>query len=90
MSGLFHQALLRNYVCAQCHSPLTERYVNGRWIVVCSHDPSHGGLHRQTTVILQERQALLEGIELSYRFPMLAPPSLDDGKTADELIAELF
>ena len=90
MSRLLNAKLKRDYVCAQCQSPLTEIYdpdVPEKWRVVCFRDRTHEGRIRKSTVERRQMKAALEGIELATVYPELAGRTQEDPeKTYSDLI----
>jgi len=65
----------RLYLCAQCHSPLTEVWdesVECHLRVVCCRDHAHEGFVTKATVERREQQSRAEGQELRRIFPELS------------------
>lgn len=82
MDSQFNNALIRDYVCAQCQAGLVEIYDEG-WKIVCSADRTHQGKWRKSTVELRRQQEALEGIELGMAYPDLLPPKMSDSVKKD-------
>lgn len=65
----------RHYVCAQCHSLLTEIWdssVECRLRVVCSKSHDHVGFTSKAKVERRRQRELIEGQELYKAFPELS------------------
>lgn len=80
--SIFNDALLRDYVCAQCQAGLVEIYDEG-WKIVCSADHAHQGKWRKSTVELRRQQEAMEGIELGMAYPELLPPKMPNSVKQD-------
>lgn len=88
--------LAEQYVCAECHNPLTLRYdaeTDERWLVVCTIDAAHRGLNTKATIEIQEELARREAYritrdpELRKVLPWLPEPEL---VTTEQAMNELF
>lgn len=75
MDYIFNRALVRDYLCAECHSGLKEVCVDGDYRVVCGFDRSHEGRVRKSTVEMLRARSTLEGIEVRMAYPELEPVS---------------
>lgn len=88
--------LTEQYVCAECHSPLTLRYdieADERWQAVCTVDAAHRGFNTKATIKIQQELARREAYriihdpELREALPWLPEP---EHKTLDEAMADLY
>lgn len=88
--------LAEQYVCAECHSPLTLRYdieADERWQAVCTIDAAHRGFNTKATIEIQEELARREAYritrdsELRKVMPWLPEP---EPVTAEQAMNELF
>ena len=59
-----NETIIRRYRCARCWGALVERFIEGRWIVVCAADPAHAGHVTQASVTAQETLDRLRGSEV--------------------------
>jgi hypothetical protein len=93
---LFQTTLVRDYVCAQCHAPLSRRpRPDGQrgLEVVCTQDAGHRGFWRKTTVEIRRKVAVLEAYEIVHdptlrqAMPWLPQPEPVDARKA---LAELY
>lgn len=88
--------LAEQYVCAECHSPLTLRYdieAEERWQVVCTTNAAHRGFNTKATVEIQrelaarEAHRIIHDSELRKALPWLPEP---ETVTAEQAMSELF
>lgn len=88
--------LAEQYVCAECHNPLTLRYdieADERWQVVCTIDAAHRGFNTKATVEIQGELARREAYrithdpELRKALPWLPEP---EPVTTAQAMNELF
>ena len=88
--------LAQEYVCAECHGPLTLRHdveADERWQAICTVDPLHRGFNTKATVEIQEELARREAYriihdpELRKALPWLPEP---EHKTLDEAMTDLY
>lgn len=69
----WNRVMIRDYLCAECHSGLTELWRDGDYRIVCSHDQSHAGRIRKSTVDMLRARSTLEGIEIRMAYPEFVP-----------------
>ena len=83
---IWNGALVRDYLCSECHSGLKEVYLDGDYRVVCSHDRSHQGRVRKSTVEMLRARSTVEGIEVRMAYPELDPaPEFSVDRAMEEL-----
>jgi len=86
-NGLFNHALVRDYLCSQCHNGLIELHLNGASRIVCSRDHDHLGKVRKSTVEMLRSRSATEGIEVRMAYPELEPAS---ELSVDRAMEELY
>jgi hypothetical protein len=69
--SIFRGTLIRDYLCAQCESALVERCIDGDWIVLCAREAAHEGKVTKFWVDQQQKQSIMEGVEMRVAFPDL-------------------
>lgn len=56
---LLNTQVVRDYVCAACHSELVERRINEVPMICCANDPAHRGFTKRMTAWVEERKETL-------------------------------
>lgn len=67
--------LVREYVCAQCHGPLVEKYADGAFKVMCPKGCQPGGFVTRTWAERRRAESAAELAEVARLYPQLGPRS---------------
>ena len=65
--------LVREYVCAQCHGPVVEKYLEGQFTVVCPKGCTPGGFVTRTWAERRRAESAAELTEVARLYPQLDP-----------------
>ena len=60
--------LTRNYLCARCWGAIVEKFVGGKWVVVCAADETHEGFVTQNFVAMRRTMNRLEAAEVGSQY----------------------
>ena len=60
--------LIRHYFCARCWGVLVEKFISGKFTVVCAADETHGGYVTQNFVNTRRTMNRLEAAEVGSQY----------------------
>ena len=78
--------LIREYKCAVCWGQLVEKYIDGKWLVICAKDPAHENYVTQTFVEYRKTVNRLEAAEVGSQYAELLQLKRPDLKAASQAL----
>lgn len=87
MTALQNQRLVKRHCCAQCFGPLIEKFIDGRYQVVCPKSCQPGGFVTQAWATKHKAENHAEAAEVSKNYPQLADKPLSADERQRDKIA---
>jgi hypothetical protein len=78
--------LARRYLCARCWGAIVEKFINGKWVVVCAADESHAGFVTRNFVESRRTMNRLEAAEVGSQYAEILHLQRPDLKAASRAL----